>query len=196
MAEPPVFQGFPKIPRFSRAVIFTEKIDGTNGIINVAGDGTVFAGSRNRWITPEMDNFGFAAWVKSHEIELAHYLGEGTHYGEWWGQGIQRGYGLTEKRFSLFNRHRWHDDDGIYTGPPCCDTVPLLGVYDGFHDNVVRIHLAQLLAHGSQASPGFDQPEGIIAYHSASRQYYKALLENDQIPKTVAAEQLQLAVSA
>ncbi len=32
-----------------------------------------------------------------------------TYFGEWWGSGVQRGYGLQkgDKRFSLFNVSRW-----------------------------------------------------------------------------------------
>ncbi|HLE80817.1 MAG TPA: RNA ligase family protein, partial [Dehalococcoidia bacterium] len=99
------FQEFGKIYRLSRDCIITEKIDGTNAQVVVLEDGRVLAGSRNRWITPEADNFGFARWVKEHEEELRS-LGPGRHYGEWWGSGIQRGYGLKEKRFSLFNVSR------------------------------------------------------------------------------------------
>jgi hypothetical protein len=87
-------------------MIVTEKLDGTNAQVHITDDGRIFAGSRNRWITPDADNFGFARWVAEHEEELR-ALGPGSHYGEWWGSGIQRRYGLDEKRFSLFNVGRW-----------------------------------------------------------------------------------------
>lgn len=103
----PAFEAFPSISRLSRSFTVTEKIDGTNAQVHVSEDGTVCAGSRSRWITPEADNFGFAAWVKAHEDELRNGLGVGSHFGEWWGAGIQRRYGLAEKRFSLFNVARW-----------------------------------------------------------------------------------------
>jgi hypothetical protein len=48
-------------------------------------------------------------------------LGPGRHFGEWWGAGIQRRYGLTEKRFSLFNVTRWGE-----ARPACCHVVPTL----------------------------------------------------------------------
>jgi hypothetical protein len=71
----------------------------------------MLAGSRSQYITPERDNHGFARWVQDDADELW-ALGEGRHFGEWWGSGIQRGYGLQkgEKRFSLFNVARWADD--------------------------------------------------------------------------------------
>src|SRR4051812_35324540 len=98
------FVEFPKIARLSRECVITEKIDGTNAQIHIAKmdyylkatdaiansfDSYMFAGSRNRYIAPGADNFGFASWVKAHADELW-ALGEGRHYGEWWGSGIQR----------------------------------------------------------------------------------------------------------
>lgn len=39
----PVFQGFKKIPRLSRDIIITEKIDGTNGLIYIDENNNIFA---------------------------------------------------------------------------------------------------------------------------------------------------------
>lgn len=112
----PEFGSFAKIPRLSRTAIATEKIDGTNAQIWISDDGSeIAAGSRNRWITPEDDNYGFARWVQEHRDQLI-TLGPGRHYGEWWGSGIQRRYGLAEKRFSLFNVQRWQHNENL---PPC-----------------------------------------------------------------------------
>lgn len=180
------FRAFPKIPRLNRPVVITEKIDGTNGVIHVAEDGTVTAGSRTRWITPEDDNFGFAAWVSDNAEELAEGLGHGFHYGEWWGSGIQRKYGLTdgERRFSLFNTGRWRDEYGEYIGPGCCTAVPVIGVFDHPTDDAVAGALGCLRRSGSYAAPGFNSPEGIVIYHTASHQSFKVLLEGDEIPKS------------
>ncbi len=94
MAE---FVPFPKIARLSREVVVTEKIDGTNAQICVNDDMTdIVAGSRSRWITPVDDNFGFARWAQDNKQELLK-LGPGSHFGEWWGAGVQRRYGLAEK---------------------------------------------------------------------------------------------------
>lgn len=103
------FQPFPKIPRLRRRVVVTEKIDGTNACVWVDDTATIVrAGSRNKWIDPKADNYGFAGWVEKNAAELLR-LGPGFHYGEWWGAGIQRRYDLSEKRFSLFNVGRWND---------------------------------------------------------------------------------------
>lgn len=205
------FTPFPKIPRLRRETIITEKLDGTNaqvvisrvpvlcgldpGAIETVVDETDFnyrfemrAGSRSRWITPgkvdgkSNDNYGFAGWVQRNAGELFK-LGEGQHFGEWWGNGIQRGYGLAEKRFSLFNTARWgaHNPNT----PACCSVVPVLsrpGLLESGSGSIADT-LDELRASGSVAAPGFMRPEGIIVYHTSSKQMFKVLLENDDKPK-------------
>lgn len=200
------FQGFGKIARLRRSCLITEKIDGTNAAVTIQAvevdpehpDHTVTdyycdpsgqvwavrAQSRNQFIVPGRDNAGFAAWVREHSSELV-ALGEGRHYGEWWGQGIQRRYGLNEKRFSLFNAARWGDDSGNER-PACCHVVPVL--YSGvFTTDAVDEALETLRRDGSHAAPGFDRPEGVIVYQVASKTYGKVLLENDDLPKSAVA---------
>ena len=175
------FREFPKIARFSREIIVTEKIDGTNGLIAIGENGEFAVGSRTRWITPEQDNMGFARWAYSHQEELMG-LGVGYHYGEWWGKGIQRGYGLQEKRFSLFNVSRWSDDT---VRPSCCGVVPTLyrGVFD---QNAIWSSLEYLRISGSLASLGFMKPEGVVIFHTASGYLFKKTLEKDESPKSLA----------
>ena len=74
------FKSFPKIPRLSKDCVISEKIDGTNGSVWIGEDGDIRAGSRNQFITPEKDNFGFALWVKQNAEELKK-LGPGVHFG-------------------------------------------------------------------------------------------------------------------
>lgn len=174
------FIPFPKIPRLKRGCVITEKIDGTNAQVVVGEDGSVRAGSRNRWITPDDDNFGFARWVAERADELRE-LGPGQHFGEWWGLGIQRGYGLHERRFWLFNAGRWGEER-----PACCGVVPVLYAGD-FSTDAVDATLAALKAGGSKAAPGFMKPEGVIVYLTAARHTYKVLAENDEISKSEAA---------
>lgn len=174
----PAFVEFPKIPRLNREIIITEKLDGTNASIHVAEDGTVLAGSRTRWITPEDDNYGFARWVKENEETLRVGLGFGTHFGEWWGSGIQRRYGLTEKCFSLFNVSRWTDD----VRPAICHVVPT--IYQGPFDHLaIADAILSLSIYGSKAAPGFMKPEGIVLFHVPSQNIYKVTLEKDGEPK-------------
>lgn len=174
------FVSFQSIPRLSREVIITEKIDGTNAQVFVAGTGRIYAGSRTRWLTPDNDNFGFAAWVKEHENELR-ALGPGHHFGEWWGKGIQRGYGLDERRFSLFNVSRWSDEAG--QRPPICHVVPVLmrAVFTEIDWSDVMLALT---AAGSRAAPGFPFPEGIVVYHPQGNVLFKKTFKNDDKGKS------------
>ena len=173
------FVEFPKIARYSREVVVTEKIDGTNGSVYVNDTMTeVFAASRSQWIGPDGDNFGFAWWVAEHKEELCK-LGPGSHFGEWWGADIQRRYGLKEKRFSLFNTHRWSDAS---TRPACCSVVPILwrGPFDQLDVNGI---LDKLKESGSVAAPGFMKPEGIVIFHTAAQWLLKKTIEKDDAPK-------------
>ena len=169
------FKEFPKIARLSREMVITEKIDGTNGQIYIGEDGEFLVGSRTRWITPENDNAGFARWALENKGELLK-LGVGSHFGEWWGQGIQRNYGLKEKRFSLFNVHRWLGNPDL---PKCCSVVPLL--YTGiFNINEIESTIQRLVTSGSIASPGFMKPEGVVIYHTAAKTLFKKTIEKDE----------------
>lgn len=180
----PAFRPFEKIARLSRDMVITEKIDGTNGVIYIPEIGDyvdgvekIIAGSRNRWLDPVkgQDNFGFASWVQEHREELL-TLGPGYHYGEWWGAGIQRGYGLDHKRFSVFNPFRYK------ALPPCVHVVPILAQYT-FDLHVVDHALADLRMGGSVAAPGFMDPEGVVVYHVSSKTLFKKTIEGDEKPK-------------
>jgi len=241
------FVEFKKIPRLTREMTISEKIDGSNGQIFIQGysdldvydcqfitkyalnlpkdfnEGTytflrkkpyIFAGSKNRWLdtSSKGDNFGFAKWVQENSEELLK-LGEGRHFGEWFGKGIQRGYGLNEKRFALFNVSKWgknlfcHNcgntgilrtlcnevgeplncpeckDNKRKECPSCCEVVPTL--YQGMFDTQkIEEVLIDLKNHGSYVVP-FMNPEGIIVYHVASGTMFKKTLENDEKPKGV-----------
>ena len=167
-----------ELVRLSRRCVITEKIDGTNAQVYIGEDGEFLVGCRTRWITPDNDNYGFAKWAYEHEDELRQ-LGSGHHFGEWWGQGIQRRYNLPEKRFSLFNVGRWTAE----TPPPsCCSVVPVLfeGIFDS---NMIEQTLEALQRNGSYAAPGFNNPEGIIIYHTASRMLFKKTIKNDESRK-------------
>lgn len=177
----PQFKEFPKIARLNRECIISEKIDGTNGCIVVAEDGGVWAQSRNRLLAHETDPFGFALWVERNKEVLREALGVGYHFGEWWGSGIQRRYGLTgaDKRFSLFNVERW----GEVALPPQMFTVPVL--YRGlFRTDAIENALTELRCAGSVAAPGFMKPEGVVVFHVAANMGFKVTLEKDEEHKS------------
>jgi hypothetical protein len=195
------FQAFPKIPRLYKDIVITEKLDGTNAQILITresietipiavqhgGEGVnlqVYVGSRNRWIRPGDDNFGFALWVAENVVELVAILGEGRHFGEWWGNGIQRGYGLPkgERRLSLFNVSVWDwlenaEARAARNVPAALHVVPTLyrGPFDG---NAVVREAISLQVTGSRASPFMD-PEGLMVYHEAAKQYFKVPFDTE-----------------
>lgn len=200
MTENKKFQEFPKMARLSREIIITEKIDGTNAQILITEDGDILAGSRTRWITPQNDNHGFAAWVEGNKQELLK-LGAGRHFGEWWGSGIQRGYGLQkgDKKFSLFNVSRWAlygtepklintTDSNLQKFqdilPEICSLVPKLwsGQFDSY---TIEFILKDLKNNGSVASKGFMNPEGIVVFHTVANICFKKTIEKDEIPKSL-----------
>jgi hypothetical protein len=113
-------------------------------------------------------------------------LGLGYHYGEWYGSGIQRGYGLTEKRFALFNVDRWQSvANDLAASVPGLEVVPVID-RDLFGDGPIEGALDSLRRYGSFAAPRFMRPEGIVVWHHAARQKFKVLLENDALPKSLA----------
>jgi RNA ligase len=173
------FVPFQKICRLSRECVITEKIDGTNAQILITDDGQILAGSRTRWITPAEDNHGFARWVMENKDELLK-LGPGRHFGEWWGSGIQRGYGLKEKRFSLFNTAKWSDPT---VRPACCHVTPVIAA-GMFTTELTEKAIEMLRIKGSFAASGFTRPEGIVVFHVAGNLLFKKTLEKDEVPKT------------
>ncbi len=195
------YEGFPSIARLNREVVVTEKIDGTSGQLHivdlevnpedlgatpivVVGSLALFAGSKGRYLEPTKngDNYGFARWAQENAQELLG-LGVGRHFGEWWGQGIQRGYSQDRKRFSLFNVHRWSDP---LSRPDCCEVVPEL-----WRGQFVDLDVAQLRGelevYGSVAAPGFMNPEGFVVFHTSSGGLFKYTLDKNDSHKGAAA---------
>ena len=111
-------------------------------------------------------------------------MGPGRHFGEWWGQGIQRNYGMAEKRFSLFNTLRWcegpgsDEPGGAPNYPTCCHVVPV--IYSGpFDMNWVERAMDCLRYEGSLAAPGFMNPEGVVIYHTAGHLSFKYTFKDE-----------------
>lgn len=162
------FKAWGKIPRGAGdKITITEKIDGTNACIVIVDGEIVGVQSRKRFITPEDDNFGFAQWVVDHNDELLS-LGDGYHYGEWAGEGIQKNkHKINGKKFFLFNTLRWNEKNTAL--PDCCDVVPVLYVGDVLGDDADR-EMEKLLV--SSGKSGYEA-EGIIIYFKNTRRYEK-----------------------
>ncbi len=205
----------PKIGRWFRDITISEKLDGTNGSIwvgllpsapedsgpagavvegphELTGEPVLYvvrAGSRTRFVTPQDDNFGFARWVYDNAAALT-ALGVGTHFGEWWGRGIQRGYGQAGRTFSLFNVGRWANNiAGLqFDGQEMIPDVPQLSVVPVLYRgplsaangvDPIREAARRLTYSGSLAAPGFMDAEGVMVYHEALRTYGKYSLDGD-----------------
>lgn len=162
------FKAWPKIPRATgERVTITEKLDGTNACIIIEDGQIVGTQSRKRLIAPSDDNYGFATWVESNREELLG-LGEGYHYGEWAGLGIQKNpHNLASKKFFLFNTFRWNANNP--NRPKCCEVVPVL--YEGeVKPDIFDKAMAALKKLSLEA--GYT-PEGIVSYYHKTKRYEK-----------------------
>lgn len=166
------FKAWGKIPRENPFnVTITEKINGTNGCIIIRDGSIVGVQSRNRLITPKDDNYNFARWVDENRSELCG-LGDGYHYGEWAGIGIQKNpHCLIEKQFFLFNTFRWNDNNP--NRPPCCNVVPVL--FQGLLESETIPEIMLSLARDAHED---ETPEGIVVYYHAFRKYTKHTIKS------------------
>ncbi len=135
----------------SLSYVGTVKLHGTNASLVFLPSGEIFPQSRNRVLSITSDNAGFAAFVNAvgrpvwdnflSSLKRELKLGDDKNiivYGEWCGEGIQRGVGISalSRRFVLFSikttsgeglaeRGEWHnieelsldefEKDGLYT---------------------------------------------------------------------------------
>lgn len=221
------FKSWGSTPRFHKGLHITEKINGTNAGVSVQGvskdespefvkDGIVVAGvdcdwivraqSRKRIITPGDDNFGFAAWVWDNAEGLANLLGFGYHYGEWYGEGIQKNPLAVKGRWwALFNTWHWGRPENLnrlrMVDIPGLTTVPVLHdeQRDGPADfSTIPKILNDLTNWGSLAdgSAPEGEPEGIIVWQRETQQRYKILLREDDKHKWEVAQAKRNQVSS
>lgn len=173
------FKAFPKIPNLRGNLTISEKIDGIDACVVVGENGQVAAQSRTRLLTVGSDDpHGFAKWVEDNKGPLATHLPPGHYFGVWWGRGINRGYALKERKFSLCHSR------GLGDLPDCISIVPVIRDYANFTE--LDQILAQLKVVGSYAAVGFMDPAGIVVYHRAAMQSFKILLDKDEVPKGAA----------
>lgn len=168
------FSPWPKTPRVGKRepwITITEKMDGTNACIVIEGGEIVGIQSRNRFIAPGDDNFGFAKWVAENADELVK-LGHGKHYGEWTGPGIQKNpHGLSEKAFYLFNTDR-----PVETLPDCVKQVRVL--YHGPRYGAA-VEEAMLTLSEYAAERGYT-PEGVVVFDRTTKTREKATFAYSQ----------------
>jgi len=168
----------------------------------------VRAQSRKRIITPGNDNFGFAKWVWDNAEGLANLLGFGYHYGEWYGEGIQKNpLAVAGRRWALFNTWHWgrkenlerlrmvdipgltlvpvlHDEQR--DGPADYFTIP--GVIEGLKVGGSRADGYMTLPNAHKMDFHVEGPEGIIVWQRETSQRYKILLQEDDKHKWEVAQ--------
>lgn len=189
------YPSFNKIERLENIYcIISEKIDGTNGLIEINYDSVKF-GSKNRYLESHEDNAGFMNFYSYHKnifINTAKELNEKEieisgetltkyeeiypiHiYGEWFGKGIQRGYGLDKKFFMPFNPE--------YAELLIEHEVPHIVrpyiLYEGkFSEKVATSSMHFLKEEGSYVIPKYMKPEGIVIYFPKYNFYLKDTFE-------------------
>lgn len=164
------FKPWPKIKRDNPLTYtITEKMDGANVAVIIQNGEVVGCQSRKHLITIDDDNYGFAQWVFDNRDELTK-LGDGHHFGEWCGPGIQKNpHCFDEKRFYLFNTYRWRD--GRQPRPTCCHVVPIL--FEGvLESDTIECTMTALREYYATAVP-YGKPEGVICYNHSSQTYTK-----------------------
>ncbi len=162
------FQPFPKLPRGqNETVTITEKMDGTNACIVIQDGKIIGVQSRKRFITPDDDNYGFAGWVERNR-EALEGMGDGHHYGEWAGLGIQKNpHNLDKKYFFLFNTARWNPKNPNL--PEICRVVKVL--YEGaFHADIID---GTMLKLRREATSNQYVAEGVVVWFHRGRRYEK-----------------------
>lgn len=182
------FVAYPKTRRLEdETVTISEKVDGTNGVLfihkphlcDVLNGSTdapyILAGCRSRWLkdddTKSWDNHGFGKWV-AENAQALHALPEGFHYGEWYGKGINHGYGMKERRFMLFNRKRY---ENLTYLPKCVELETII------EDDVPVAELSSVIdriknkatVNGSFHIPESGMVEGLIMRFKLSARVYK-----------------------
>jgi len=102
------------VPLPTLTFVGSVKLHGTNASVVFPAEGGFYCQSRSQIITPEADNAGFAKWANENEdafqsIRRRLFRDFPLHtgfvvYGEWCGQGIQKGVAISQvtKRFVVF----------------------------------------------------------------------------------------------
>jgi hypothetical protein len=101
----------------------TVKLNGTNASVVFPTEGGHYVQNRSQVITPEQDNAGFAKWVEANYDLFKRLENSGVVvYGEWCGQGIQKGVAISQvpKQFIVFAVRKmdgsgWFDRVGIFS---------------------------------------------------------------------------------
>lgn len=139
--EKPIFDESLKLP--SIEFVGTIKLHGTNAGIVLKQD-ECYAQSRERIITPENDNAGFAKFVANLPAVLLDQFrtycgGDAVIYGEWIGKGVQASVGVSQlnKRFVIFAAKHIESDKWIDCSGLKCNAESIYNIFDYKTYNIV-----------------------------------------------------------
>lgn len=173
------FKAFPKIERFDGfGMSITQKIHGTNAHILIKDGWILGVGSRTRWLTVEDDNYGFCKYVTENAKELIAFLGDGHHFGEWAGHGINSGEGLVGRKFVLFDWRRHQKNLTNAPMPEGVAIVPVLVYSARFSDDLIKETMKELKEKGSRLVDGFMRTEGVVI--DINRTLYKKVFDKEE----------------
>lgn len=121
----------------------TVKLHGTLGGISMTKAGEIIYRGRNRALSIEDDNYGFVAHLTANELAVRqiladlhdHYAADMiTIFGEWCGQGIQKGVGISAEPklfmvFAVAADDKWVDASIVGRSP----AARIFNIYDYSH---------------------------------------------------------------
>lgn len=97
------------------------KLHGTNAGVQVTLEGEIAAQSRSGFVSPgNSDNAGFAAFVEANKEKWASATKGYIYYGEWCGNGIQKGVAISnigKKIFAIFAAAPIGQSDNLILNP-------------------------------------------------------------------------------
>ena len=132
------------------------KLHGTNAAVRIDSNGRIQAQSRKRDITPEDDNYGFAAWIedKREFFESLATFENIIIFGEWAGAGVQDTDAVNKLDHKAFFPFAVQSDDVLHT-----DTDILNDVFGNTHLAMPDdIHIVPHLAY---VTINFSDPESV-----------------------------------
>ena len=201
------FEPFPKVPRLSRAMTITEKIDGTNASVWVRPAPNLRPTEDNLVgrIAMELAEAGsfralhgglmYTIRAGSRTQFIVPCKGGDNHGFAAWvksnlqelvklGEGVHHGEWWGQgigRKYGLDHKRFSLFNTARWSEerPECCHVVPVL--YEGLFDTIAIYQTLSALDHmGSQAAPGFMRPEGVMIWHHAARMAFKKTFKNDE----------------
>lgn len=174
-----LFKPWPKIGRYTNnKIIISEKMDGTNGCFIIKNGEVVGCQSRNRLLSINDDNMGFAKWVDQNKNTLKIFP-DGYYYGEWCGPGIQKNpHNLDEKTFFMFPTGVTKFLDPLKNLLPTSTLKFVNILYSGVYTStIVDKTMSELAANAKRK--GY-KPEGVVIYSISNNVFQKATFENPE----------------